>query len=723
MFATFLLLACQPKQSFDKPQDDTAADDTGTPVEATACTSVGAGPTSDEDPRLALSHLHATVRFFRTSKDWLGADQALVDALEGEAWDPEAALATYGPAVGGCVVLASTSTLGAASVETILDAAVVHPGTGAVTIPPEALFIALDLRDLPAGAATADAIEAAIVASVGGEVDLGSAKVRVFTGMPDGSGEAGAYDASRGDVPWTLTGAAEESKPLVVLTDGALSPEAARAAGALRVAGLASLVGQPVFTQVAESSWAAVGGTGLAFPTRTLSFGEAEWPDVIAPDVLTDDPIGALSGQAWGSPPALDAGSVDRETMQAWKPDTETPLSDLDRGAARAMLLVAHGTVDRFYPYYDVGPGDHDAALLAGLDDVDALVEGDREGVLQALGRFQHEQSDGHGFFGDWAGTEYVDSYLALQVERVDGQPVVRTSAHDDVLPGDTVVEIDGVDASAWYDDAMAWHSAATPGYLFEVSGRSWWSQVPAAVPLVVRGTDGTERSVSLTGLPGADQALAVAWGGTLRPSGWLDDLGAGSVYFLNLNGSVTTDDSQWQDALDEAASATGLVVDMRDYPLFNHYALAAALHTTDFSSPTFRVPTWTGPDDLSVTESAYTLGATGTYAGPIVLLVSNKTVSAAENFSMMVWGMDNVTVVGEPSAGTNGNITWTYLPGGYYMYFTGMQVLNPDGSGLHGVGIPLDVEVTPTAADFAAGIDPELETALNVLGSTVRAR
>lgn len=721
MFVTFLLVACQPKQSFDAPQDDTAADDTGAPAQATACTSVTGGAGSDEDPRLALSRLHATVRFFRTSKDWLGADQALVDAVEGESWDPEAALATYGPAVGGCVVPATATTLGAASVETILDAAVVHPGTGPVTIPSEALFIALDLRDLPAGAATADAIEAAIVASVGGEVDLGSAKVRVFTGMPDGSGATGVYDASRGDVPWTLTGAADESKPLVVLTDGALSPEAARAAGALRVAGLASLVGQPVFTQVAESSLAAVGDTGLAFPTRTLSYGGAEWPDVIVPDVVTDDPIGALSGQAWGSPPDLDAGAVDRETMQNWKADSETPLSDLDRGAARAMLLVAHGVVDRFYPYYDLVPGDHDAALLAGLDDVDALAEGDREGVLRALGRFEHEQSDGHGFFGDWAGSDYVDSYLAVQVERVDGQPVIRASGYDDVLPGDTVLEIDGVDAGEWYDDAMTWHSAATAGYLFEVSGRSWWSQVPDAVPLVVRGVDGAERSVELTGLPSADQSLLVPWGGTLRPSGWLDDLGAGSVYFLNLNGAVTTADSQWQDALDEAASATGLVVDMRDYPAFNHYGLASALHTADYSSPTFRVPTWTGPDELTVTESAYPLTGSGTYAGPIVLLVSNKTVSAAENFSMMVWGMDNVTVVGEPSAGTNGNITWTYLPGGYYMYFTGMEVLNPDGSGLHGVGIPLDVEVTPTADDFAAGVDPELEAALDVLASTVR--
>jgi C-terminal processing protease CtpA/Prc len=78
-----------------------------------------------------------------------------------------------------------------------------------------------------------------------------------------------------------------------------------------------------------------------------------------------------------------------------------------------------------------------------------------------------------------------------------------------------------------------------------------------------------------------------------------------------------------------------------------------------------------------------------------------------------MLWDDPNIAVIGETSAGTNGNITGGYLPGGYYMDFTGMHVLNPDGSELHGVGIPLDEEVVPTAEDFADGRDPELDAAI----------
>jgi C-terminal processing protease CtpA/Prc len=45
------------------------------------------------------------------------------------------------------------------------------------------------------------------------------------------------------------------------------------------------------------------------------------------------------------------------------------------------------------------------------------------------------------------------------------------------------------------------------------------------------------------------------------------------------------------------------------------------------------------------------------------------------------------------------------------------MRLTNPDGSEFHGIGVVPDVEVIATPEQFALGIDPELETALEVLG------
>ena len=64
----------------------------------------------------------------------------------------------------------------------------------------------------------------------------------------------------------------------------------------------------------------------------------------------------------------------------------------------------------------------------------------------------------------------------------------------------------------------------------------------------------------------------------------------------------------------------------------------------------------------------------------------------------------------------TNGTITNAWLPGRVQITFTGMNLLNLDGSDFHGIGVVPDILVTPTPQEFADGIDPELEAALDLL-------
>ena len=72
--------------------------------------------------------------------------------------------------------------------------------------------------------------------------------------------------------------------------------------------------------------------------------------------------------------------------------------------------------------------------------------------------------------------------------------------------------------------------------------------------------------------------------------------------------------------------------------------------------------------------------------------------------------------LVGEPTAGTNGNINVNHLPGGYTVVFTGMKVLKHDGSRHHGAGILPTVPVLPTVAGIRAGRDEQLEEAIEVV-------
>ena len=72
--------------------------------------------------------------------------------------------------------------------------------------------------------------------------------------------------------------------------------------------------------------------------------------------------------------------------------------------------------------------------------------------------------------------------------------------------------------------------------------------------------------------------------------------------------------------------------------------------------------------------------------------------------------------LVGEPTAGTNGNVTSVRLPGRYSISFTGMKVLKHDGSRHHGIGILPTVPRSRTLAGIAAGRDEQLEKAIEVV-------
>jgi len=74
-------------------------------------------------------------------------------------------------------------------------------------------------------------------------------------------------------------------------------------------------------------------------------------------------------------------------------------------------------------------------------------------------------------------------------------------------------------------------------------------------------------------------------------------------------------------------------------------------------------------------------------------------------------------TTVGQPTAGTNGNINAFDLPGGFRVMWTGMEVVKHDGSRHHLIGIRPKVRVQRTIKGIRDGRDEFLERALKVLG------
>jgi C-terminal processing protease CtpA/Prc len=194
-------------------------------------------------------------------------------------------------------------------------------------------------------------------------------------------------------------------------------------------------------------------------------------------------------------------------------------------------------------------------------------------------------------------------------------------------------------------------------------------------------------------------------------------------IWYVDLD-RVTT--QQFQAALPDLERASGIVFDMRGYPDgLNAGALFPHLIREPGTSAQWIIPVTTRPDRVDVRwhqATRWPLRPVAPYlVAPRVFITDGRAISYAESVMGIVEAYRLGEIVGEPTAGTNGNVNPLLLPGGYSVGWTGMRVLKHDGSRHHGVGIQPTVPVQRTRAGVAAGRDEALEKALEVVARVPR--
>ena len=691
------------------------------------CTRAEGGPAGTQPVPVAMAAAPAQVRFFGTGATHPAADLALASALQGTAVDWDAAVLAYAAALEpACAVTVQATPLPQAQVFSAGPLAYVRPGTGDLTLPRNARGVVIDLRGLPAAPGLEEALAKAIGAASTAPVERVPGYVRGHWGMTnERSPTFSTYTngvAPQSRPAYAATGT--KQLPVALLTGPTLAPAAARFAVDLRMAQRAWIAGEPVATGVAESRWMPVATRGLVVRTEHLEDAQGLLPDIIPADLPLSFPVtdvDALAQRvhelaAQGSPapvdrtqPALRPKIVFRHPYYEPLPPRET-----NAGVARADLLIIHGAARLFFPYFHVVGDNIDGRLLETLASVDAQQPiSDFSQLLRLLMRFVAVLEDGHGQGG---GGVAPAGYFPVTLEQVAGEVVIRRSLVPGVNPGDTVVSVAGRPIAEWLAEEKSRTPAATPGFMHEMAVKRL-RELRGPTVFGLRSVDGTVRTVEVQ-----PQSIAVLRQvgdvASRRAAGSLADLGAPDLHYLNLSDEVVTSSAAFRQALAGASGASGLVVDMRGYPAISIYEAAARFIDHTFYSPIFRIPERIGPDHFEVHESFYTLApqTNPSYGGPVVLLVGPGTVSAAETFATVLKAAGRVTVVGRQSAGTNGNITALYMPGRMTVTFTGMEVLFPDRTRYHGVGIIPDIVAAPTVADIAEGRDSELLRAIQLL-------
>ena len=420
----------------------------------------------------------------------------------------------------------------------------------------------------------------------------------------------------------------------------------------------------------------------------------------------------ALYGTKTATYPAADpaAGRILRQELARIARTDQT--GDL-RAVRLADVIITWNIFQHFYPYFASIKVDWPAVLPEYLQA--AYPEQSAADFAQVLRRLVARLHDGHGYV-EYVGPSPRRRRLPLRWEWVQGQLAI-TQVLGDSVPvrrGDVVTAINGERPEKFFEQAEQFISAATPGFLRYMSaGETTTGPANSALPVQVRHTTGTTRHVvlhySLNG-----QSFA-AEGAPAEPYRQLSP----GVFYLNLD-QLPMDKITVH--LEELAQAKAIICDLRGYPRSNHELLSHLLTRPDTATHWMRVPHYVYPDQQQVARYGYygwsMQPKTPHLAARVVFITDGRAISYAESVMGLVKGYHLATIVGQPTAGTNGNVNPFGLPGRYTVRWTGMEVRRLDGQPHHGVGVLPDVYVERTLEGVRAGRDEFLEKALELATS-----
>lgn len=108
-------------------------------------------------------------------------------------------------------------------------------------------------------------------------------------------------------------------------------------------------------------------------------------------------------------------------------------------------------------------------------------------------------------------------------------------------------------------------------------------------------------------------------------------------------------------------------------------------------------------------------------YKGKVVMLINEDAFSRAEHTCLLFEAATEVTLIGTPTMGCNGDVSFMVLPGNLVISFTGHNVRHANGRRLQRAGIQPAILVAPTIKGVAAGRDEVLEAAVKYLQQNVK--
>lgn len=376
-------------------------------------------------------------------------------------------------------------------------------------------------------------------------------------------------------------------------------------------------------------------------------------------------------------------------------------------------LVITWNIFQHFYPYFKESKTDWNEALKSAIKE--AYNNQTEYDFLKTLRKFTAKLKDGHVWIQDPSIKGMEDFVLPIAWEWIEDQLVITDVLNDSVplKSGDIVTAIDGQAPAKYFEEVYRYISAATTGWLQHIAS--------------INAIKGPENSnVSLTVSNDKAQKKQVVLNRNVRIGQYYQELKnkntdglkkiSDNIYYIHVGIASMPD---IKSKMNELQQSKALICDLRGYPKNNHELIGYLLTQNDTSKNWMRIPEIIYPDQENVTgyqEMGWTMKALQPHLNAkIFFIIDGRAISYAESFLSFIEHYKLATIIGQPSAGTNGNVNPFTLPGAIQVSWTGMKVMKHDGSQHHGVGILPTVYVEKSIKGVREQKDEFLEKAIEL--------
>ena len=368
--------------------------------------------------------------------------------------------------------------------------------------------------------------------------------------------------------------------------------------------------------------------------------------------------------------------------------------------------------IEYYFPYLDIMDDDWNELLpmyiAAMANDTGRL---SYEKTIMSLAtklKDVHVFLRGNTFLSD----EFGEYAAPVRLTNAGGKLVVLEICEDGCLlnPGDVVLKVDGVSIEEVIAEVKKYCPINMEDKILALA--SYYLLCSKNTPMeitVLRGeeemdliVEGSKERYVETVIPENSHELLEHNIGLINPS----KLNAGEI----------------DEIMKEYAETDGLIVDMRQYPStpimydLASYFIQIAVPFARFTEPSRAVP------GTFLKTSPYRSGNPNMnpngylYEKNVVLLMDERTLSQAEFTVMSLRNGPNVIVIGENSAGSDGDVTVLPMSDGMGLSFTGLGVFTSVGGQTQRIGLTPDIYVERTIDGIREGRDEYIEAAVQYI-------